>query len=207
MSRRVLRIIVAAWCGCVAAGSWAMLKYEFTPAAAPSATADWPAGSSIERDPNRPTLVMFLHPRCPCSRATLNELNRLATECPDRFALDILFIRPTGFSEDWERTDLYESARRIPGAHVLCDPGGVEAARFGATTSGETLLYSPAGRLLFQGGMTASRGHEGDNTGRAALADLIETGRAETRRTAVFGCALTNPAPTIRQGVATRCDR
>jgi hypothetical protein len=35
------------------------------------------------------------------------------------------------------------------------------------------LSYDAAGTLRFSGGITASRGHEGANTGRTALTDLV----------------------------------
>ena len=56
---------------------------------------------------------------------------------------------------------------------VVNDVEGVEARRFGAQTSGTTSLYSPDGRLLFSGGITSSRGHEGDNAGEDALTQAI----------------------------------
>jgi hypothetical protein len=73
---------------------------------------------------------------------------------------------------------------------VLRDDGGGEARAFGVATSGQTLLYDSRGALVFNGGITGSRGHAGDNAGRAALIALI--GRAPTDRSGanVFGCPL-----------------
>jgi hypothetical protein len=135
-------------------------------------------------------LVLFLHPRCPCSRATVSELERLAAECPNKFALRIVFVRPPSTPSGWEQTDLYRTAGSIPQSVVSIDENAVEARRFGAATSGQTLLYAVDGRLLFRGGITPSRGHEGDNSGRSALASLITTGHSTTTQTAVFGCSL-----------------
>jgi hypothetical protein len=73
---------------------------------------------------------------------------------------------------------------------VRIDEAGREAARFGATTSGHVLLYDRGGRLRFSGGITASRGHVGDNAGRAALLGLLIHGETERERTPVFGCPL-----------------
>ena len=192
MSRYSLTTLLIAWCGSVALGLWCMLDYERTPAATIAAAAAWPADSRLVRDPDRPTLVMFVHPHCPCSRASLHELAALASQCGERVALRIVFVTPPGVAEGWERTDLYDAASRIPGAQVCRDRDGVEAARFGATTSGESLLYAADARLLFHGGLTGSRGHEGDNAGRDAVTALVETGRAEQRSSAVYGCGLLN---------------
>lgn len=73
----------------------------------------------------------------------------------------------------------------------MWDDGGLEAARFHASTSGTVLLYSAAGRLRFEGGVTESRGHVGDNFGLDELsAALNATTASESRSSQVFGCAL-----------------
>jgi hypothetical protein len=184
--------LVAAWCLCVAAGLWALLAYELTPATTAAAPGRWPTASRLVRDDARPSLVVFVHPHCPCSRASLAELNALVSDCKGRLALQIVFIKPAGCEEGWEQTDLLATAQRIPGAVVSVDLAGTEAARFGATTSGESLLYAPNGRLLFHGGLTRSRGHQGDNPGRAAVTALIRTGNATQQRSAVYGCGLSS---------------
>ena len=70
------------------------------------------------------------------------------------------------------------------------DLDGVEAQRFGAATSGQAFLYNQAGALLFKGGITASRGHSGDNLGRDAVVDLVTSGVASVSAAPVFGCSL-----------------
>ena len=59
---------------------------------------------------------------------------------------------------------------------MLRDDDGAEARRFGAETSGQTLLYDEHGALLFSGGITGARGHAGDNAGRASLVALLNRG-------------------------------
>jgi hypothetical protein len=100
-----------------------------------------------------------------------------------------LFVKPAGSSDDWEKTDLWESAARIPGVKVIADDG-VEAQRFNAMTSGQTVLYDADGHLLFSGGITGSRGHSGDNAGRSAIVSLLFTGESDQAKTSVFGCPL-----------------
>ena len=183
-------LFLAAWCGCVATGLAVMFHYELAPALVMPARDEWPTSSRLRRDAVRPTLLMFVHPRCPCSRASLAELDRLATSCGDRVAVQIIFVRPAETADGWERTSLWRTAEGIPGAAVFSDPGGKEAAQLNAATSGETLLYSPSGRLLFQGGLTVSRGHEGASPGFAALSALIDTGKSQRAASAVYGCGL-----------------
>ena len=70
--------------------------------------------------------------------------------------------------------------------------GLYRARRYGAATSGYAVLYAPDGRLAFAGGITAGRGHEGDNAGEDAILDAINSGPAGgcPTRMPVFGCAL-----------------
>jgi hypothetical protein len=102
----------------------------------------------------------------------------------------VFFYLPAHESSAWVKTDLWNSARSIPGVRVIEDPGGAFALRFGAFTSGQTLLYNPAGRLVFHGGITAARGHSGDNNGRHAILALLQGGTPERSVTPVFGCSL-----------------
>ncbi|MBT6157511.1 MAG: hypothetical protein HOL01_10035 [Planctomycetaceae bacterium] len=110
--------------------------------------------------------------------------------CPGRVDACVLFFKPTGFSAEWDRTDLWSSAEAIPDVKVFSDEDGNEAKRFRATTSGYSLLYNPSGELLFSGGITGSRGHSGDNAGRTAIESLVMNGVADQEQTFVFGCPL-----------------
>jgi hypothetical protein len=96
----------------------------------------------------------------------------------------------------------------MPGVVVAIDPGGIEQQRFGARASGEVFLYKPDGELIFHGGITASRGHAGDNAGRAFLEAILLRQKPAGAKTPVFGCELettcTLPRPAIE--ISTRRD-
>ena len=81
----------------------------------------------------------------------------------------------------------------------MSDVDGLEAARFGVQASGQTLLYGANGNLQFSGGITASRGHSGDNLGRSAIVALVTTGESTTNHTSVYGCSLHNPERAAAQ--------
>jgi hypothetical protein len=196
--QRAIAILIATWGVCAGLGLVQMLNYALTPALTAAVAPEWPRATQLVRDSIHPTLILFLHPRCPCSRATLRELQLLAADCGGRFALRIVFVRPPGVSDGWEWTDLYRSAEQIPSAVVSSDTEGTEAAQFSATTSGEALLYAADGSLLFHGGLTPSRGHEGDSAGRCALTSLIWGRAANCTQTAVFGCSLVNHSEPAR---------
>ena len=150
----------------------------------------WPQTSSLPRPSGQPTLLVFAHPKCPCTNATLGELEALLQGTAKKAAVTIVFSRPPGADALWDDTALSRRAQLIPGVNVAHDVDGIEAQRFGAKTSGFTLLYSGVGKLLFRGGITDGRGHSGDNIGRSAVAALLRGDRAETTRTRVFGCPL-----------------
>ena len=82
------------------------------------------------------------------------------------------------------------SAEAIPNVRVLIDEGERETRIFNAQTSSLTLLYDRDGNLRFSGGITASRGHEGDNAGRRAVFEIVAREAAEKIETPVFGCPL-----------------
>jgi hypothetical protein len=103
-------------------------------------------------------LVLFAHPECPCTRASLAELARLLARFEDRLTADVVFLRPSDVGAAWDGSDLWRTASAMPGVTAVRDDDGVEAVRFRATTSGAAVLYDARGRLLFRGGLTSARG-------------------------------------------------
>jgi hypothetical protein len=178
------------WLVLVAGGTCLMLDYSESAGVAAKAPIRWPAASHLTPNDGRPTLLMFVHPHCPCSRASVGELDRLVAHGKDRVSVHVLFIKPHGMSEDWLKSPLYKQAAAIPGVQVKVDDEGVEAARFNAATSGQALLYDAKGELLFEGGITPARGHAGDSAGRAAILDFLAGEVAGKYETPVFGCEL-----------------
>jgi hypothetical protein len=181
---------VALWVASVGFGMRVLWRYSNTPGHAATPLIDWPTDAPVQLGKGRSTLVMFAHPNCPCSRASIGELAILMAQAPEKLDAHVFFYFPANESSAWARTDLWDSARSIPGVHAIEDPGGAFALRFGAFTSGQTLLYNPDGRLVFHGGITAARGHSGDNNGRQAILALLQGGSPERNVTPVFGCSL-----------------
>ncbi|MBI3542699.1 MAG: RedB protein, partial [Deltaproteobacteria bacterium] len=50
--------------------------------------------------------------------------------------------------------------------------------------------FDGAGKLAFSGGITASRGHLGENAGLAAVVQFVSSGKVPLERARVFGCSL-----------------
>ena len=121
------------------------------------------------------------------------ELAQLMAHVQGKVQAYVLFYSPRDSGDDWQNTDLRRTAAQIPGVTVLSDVDGAEAQRLGAETSGHTFLFDPSGHLLFNGGITASRGHAGDNAGESAIVSLIDNRTSARTKTFVFGCSLKTP--------------
>jgi hypothetical protein len=188
--RLLLMAFSALWLCAVGAGLWVLWEFENSPGVAANPPAQWPSDSHIERATDRPTLVMLVHPRCSCTRASIGELAELMARARVRPKAYVLFLKPPGFADDWEKSPLWHNAAAIPHVTVVRDDDGLEASRFGAATSGQTMLYDAAGPLLFSGGITGARGHAGDNAGRAAILALLHRETIGQTGSLVFGCPL-----------------
>ncbi len=186
MGRIPIALTVAFWLGAVVLGLTGLAGYSYAPGDEGGPPLHWPGGGVVAAFPNTWNLILFVHPSCPCSRASLGEMNRLLARLDGRMAAHVVFLRLA----ETERSDLWQSAGGIPGVRRIA-AGGDAIRRLGAATSGQVLLYDPRGRLRFRGGITPARGHAGDSVGRAAIVALVE-GRGSARSSApVFGCALT----------------
>jgi hypothetical protein len=181
---------LAVWGMAVLGGTIGMIAYSNSPGPSGDPPGRWPAGSQIPFDTDKFTLLMFVHPHCPCSRASLGELEVLLSQCPRQLSTHVVFVKPKGTITNWEKTDLWRDAMSIPGVKASSDIAGVEASRFHAETSGQVLLYDRNGTLRFQGGITLGRGHAGDNPGRSDIEEIVRNGRPDGGKTPVYGCSL-----------------
>ncbi len=184
------------WFATVTSGTIVLLNYESRPGENPSQLTQWPPDSEMARLANYPTVVMFTHPHCPCTRASVSEFAQLVSMCRELADFRVIAFDPVDANDDWRKSDLVQSAAAVPGVNVLWDKDGQEARRFNVKTSGHVLLYDSTGQLRFSGGITSSRGHRGSNFGRSQLvAWLRKSSEQRAQQTdlldsPVFGCAL-----------------
>ena len=189
--RRGLFLFIAiVWIVVVGIGFMALYKYEFKAGTTDYLAEQWPKETSIPWNPNMYQLIMFAHPQCPCTKASLGELELIMAQGQGKVSASVLFSKPKQFDEEWTRSDLFQKAGKIPGVRVLIDDQSQQAKLFGGTTSGQTFLYDRQGQLVFAGGITSSRGHSGDNEGRSAIVNLINHKPTSVSRTPFFGCLL-----------------
>lgn len=178
------------WLLAVGASGLYLIKYENTAGPQSRTQEAFPKLKDVQLDPHRCTLLLFAHPKCPCTRASINQLNRVLAHCSSNVVTHVFFLKPGTVDSDWVQTDLWRNAASIPGVQTHVDPDGAIAAQFGADTSGYVVLYSPQGKLLFHGGITSGRGHEGDNVGASALIALANGTTVTCNNTPVYGCLL-----------------
>jgi hypothetical protein len=177
------------WAATVGAMYHAVRQFETTPGRGAANRSSWPASSRIVRAPDRWTLVMLIHPHCSCTRASLQELERIIEMSGTSLQTYVLVYRPADFQAGWEKTETFEAAKRLQRAHVIVDADGREARLFGGFTSGQTFLYDREGALRFAGGVTSLRGHAGVNRGSMDVVDIVHA-KARPSTHPVFGCAI-----------------
>ena len=171
------------------------MAFDSTPGAKATAPNNWPIESRIVRSPGRKQLLMFVHPECTCSIASLEQLRMLQSQLGSQLeAHVVLWHASAGTSKrNWPK----ESG----GAAITDDRDGLEALRFGAKTSGQTLIYDETGRLIYAGGLTVFRGEAG---GEPVLQNLISRLRTKARdpylERAVFGCPISRQSAALPSG-------
>lgn len=186
-----LALGLALWLAAAGGGAWWLDARSFSAGESGTPENSWPTTSHLSRAPDAYTLVVALHPECPCSSATVEELAGILARTEGRLTARLLMVQYEEIPERAEDSPLWKKAARIPGVTLVADLRGEEIQRFAARTSGETRLYDPRGRLVFRGGVTAARGHVGDNPGQAAVCDLVlHASTSPLVSTPVFGCAL-----------------
>jgi hypothetical protein len=184
-------IAIGAWGAAVLAGMASMVKYDMTPGATVrQVPARWPSSAPFALDASRPTLVMALHPQCPCSRASLHELEAIIAHSAEPLAIHLLFVSSPNAPANWPEGPLWRQAAAMANVSIAVDGDGELAEKFGAATSGEVSLYDTRGNLLFHGGITDGRGHEGDSIGASAIVAMLREAHPAFVRTPVYGCAL-----------------
>jgi hypothetical protein len=182
-----------AWSLVVGLGFLLLGAYAARPGNAGAPPVSWPAASLVRLDDGRSNLLFFLHPRCPCSRASLAELAWIMSRCGDKVSAHALLLRPERLPREWGESGIEPDSVKVPNLAVMQDDQGAEARRFRVATSGHVLLYDSRGRLTFSGGITAARGHQGGNYGRDAVVAAIEGEKAGRSKNPVFGCPLGTP--------------
>jgi hypothetical protein len=195
LKRLITFAAVALWSAAVIAGIQRIWSYQNTPGEQVSVPTTWPGSSLVSIDRERSTVMMFVHPLCSCTRASLIEFREALNVMNRPPAVWIVLLSPQGIVKDWNE-HIAAIAQRIPEATIVTDVEGEAAHRFGASTSGHVVVYDHAGELMFSGGITEGRGHVGENQGRRDLIAALRGGDHDhDHEHPIFGCGLDDPEP------------
>ena len=178
------------WIICISAGFTMLYKYSLTPGKGSTMKGhDWPKNSKLTQT-EKPILLIFAHPYCPCSTATIGELERLMPELQNKVQVIVIFVQPEVRSFSWVQSSAWKTAKAIPGVTVMSDFKYVETDLFGAKTSGQVMFFDSEGKKIYSGGITPARGHMGDNVGRDMILAWLSGKSVKREIASVFGCSL-----------------
>ena len=93
-------ILIAAWVLGLAVGIRVLLRYANTPGVLARPPIELPAEAPVKMARGRYTLAVFVHPQCPCSRATLEELAHIVACCRTQVETDVFFFSPSDAAPD-----------------------------------------------------------------------------------------------------------
>lgn len=197
LKRLIVFSAACLWLLGIAFGMNLMMTHETDagPRAQPHTIIEPSALSTIQSFHSKPySLVMFAHPHCVCTKASLAELRWLAEQCSERAQIITVFVKPEGAPDDWLNADNCQLAKSISEATMQIDEHATLARTFGAMTSGHVFLINREGEILFSGGITQARGVEGESDGRRAIYTLTTENNLQVSETPiqtnVFGCLL-----------------
>jgi hypothetical protein len=176
-------IIVVFWIICTGFFYRQMLNFDITPGVASlNPPATWPT------EFHKPTLIVFLHPKCTCSAASLTQIAKLQSRLPDRFQTILVLWQPSNGNSEWANLPQPDFGQ-LADYKLVLDKEGRMARKFDAHTSGQSFLYDADGQIRFSGGLTSTRGDSESGPAFSTLAQLIA--KQDSSKTApVFGCSL-----------------
>src|SRR6478735_1308532 len=101
LGRQALIPVGVGWGIAVVVGLVLLFIYQTAPGANGNPSQHWPAGSRIVPAANQVHLVMVAHPRCPCTRASIEALARIMAQCRERATASVLFWKPKRAVAGW----------------------------------------------------------------------------------------------------------
>lgn len=201
---------IGAWAVLLAAAMGAMHAYMATPGMAIVAPVKWPANAAIPLQPGVYSLVLFVHPHCPCTDSTITNLSSILTGHGNEPAPVNVTVTVSGpAAMDGCPKDLERRLRAIDGVTIRLDADGTLARAFGALTSGHIVLSDDQGQIQFTGGITPGRGHSGPCESLSRLAQVLartpsaaNQATHATPLTPVYGCPIFNATPSAASAIA-----
>ena len=192
--RLTLSLFCGLWLMAVCSGMVAFYDYSFTQGASPATPASFPKQSRLPRIDGQRCLLMFVHPMCGCTNASVEQIRRLYhdIQAAGHSVPQLTFVirQPSATEPAWSSTSVLQLCNSVPGASLIQDYDGSESRLFGVTTSGTCCLFDNNGQRIFVGGITIARGHQGPAPSAWQLKRAITEGHITDEHFQVFGCAM-----------------
>lgn len=185
-----ISVTLCVWLGVVSLGWVALAAYSGTAGTSQPVPIERPIDSRLKFTPDSLNVILFLHPKCSCSHATVNLYRDAISFATLPVQTQFVFFCPKNEGDDWVMDRLWNSAKPIPSSSRLIDRAGEEAKRFNINTSGHVLVYDREGILVFGGGITTRRGHEGTSLGSETLRKIVQGKPFHKLALPVFGCPI-----------------
>jgi hypothetical protein len=174
------------WLGAVLVSWNALLRHTYQTSAEVNQSETRKSVSSSEKY----RVIVFAHPFCPCTRATLNKLDESLTRFPAGVSIRVIFSTFGLPVSAVSSSAIVAQARRLKGVEVESDNSGTKASEFNAKVSGEVFAFNRQGSCVFHGGLTSGRGHQGESIGQRELELRVCENVNEPYIGPVFGCTL-----------------
>lgn len=172
---------MALWAVAITAGMAVFHRHMTTPGEASAAPVALEASEA-------PTIYFFAHPHCGCTTTTIPLLAQRASQIDANIV--VVFTGSAANTPDWTESPNAQKARAFEQLTTQHDPNGTLAHRFGARTSGHTVVYDHTGARRFSGGLTSARGMIGPSAGWDAIDAVLNGTTPHTESAPVFGCRL-----------------
>ncbi|WP_286766000.1 MULTISPECIES: RedB [Rhodopirellula] len=151
------------------------------------------SGEEPFRGADQTTVLIFYHPHCPCTRATIRCMERMIASFASQPNIVAYAFIPSGEVDSWIESETTDKLRSFGNVSIVADHDAKASRQFDVATSGHVLVYNDA-RLSFSGGITPSRGHEGSCDSGAAFLNSINGESNQRVKWPVFGCAIVSPS-------------
>jgi hypothetical protein len=209
MSSGSVRFVVysALWVVTAVTGVCLHAGVDAAPAHASTGPRTRPRIAELNAPDGAPLIIMALHPRCPCSPASIDELRALRARCDAATHVAVLICTPADSASDAATSTEWDEAfdrmsARFDRETVIRDRSGTIAASLGLHASGATLMYDAGGHLTFSGGLTLARGMAGANP---TAVNAVQSLSASTdvclpdASSPVYGCTLISPQTGVSE--------
>ncbi len=190
---------VFSFCFATVAGAFWYGDYRYDlPTPRPAGLVQSPRGTKLpverwvssEDLRNRPVLLHFFNPECPCTRFNIEHVRSLYSRFGDR----VTFVAVAQSSLD--DAELAESVRRLDfGFPYVLDPEAHIAKEAGVYSTPQAVLVNEQHELVYRGNYNVSRYCTDPRTEfvRVALVSLLDRHDSPPPDTPAYGCVLPSP--------------